>query len=98
MNSRRLIASPEAQATPSYRFKATLGKGCPMSALGQKQTYASQNATSALPPIATAKADIGNPSCLLYPRKRTCAVQSAMSAKGQKRTSQNCAELVVRFR
>src|SRR5262249_60192733 len=25
-------------------------------------------------------------SCLLYPRKRTCAVQEAMSALGQKRT------------
>jgi hypothetical protein len=29
-----------------------------MSALGQKQTYAPQKAMSALPPIATAKADI----------------------------------------
>src|SRR5262245_13884442 len=29
-----------------------------MSALGQKQTYAPHNAMSALPPIATAKADI----------------------------------------
>src|SRR5262245_19154116 len=57
-----------------------------MSALGQKQTYALHNAMSASPPIATAKADIGNPSCLLYPSKRTCAVQSEMSAKGQKRT------------
>jgi len=30
-----------------------------MSALGQKQTYAAQQAMSALLPIATAKADIG---------------------------------------
>jgi hypothetical protein len=30
-----------------------------MSALGQKRTYALQQAMSALPPIATAKADIG---------------------------------------
>jgi hypothetical protein len=30
-----------------------------MSALGQKQTYALQKAMSALPPIATAKADTG---------------------------------------
>jgi len=30
-----------------------------MSALGQKQTYAVQQGMSALPPIATAKADIG---------------------------------------
>jgi hypothetical protein len=29
----------------------------PMSALGQKQTFASQKAMSALPQIATAKAD-----------------------------------------
>jgi hypothetical protein len=38
-----------------------------MSALGQKQTYAVQNVMSAITPIATEKADIGNPSCLLYP-------------------------------
>jgi hypothetical protein len=30
----------------------------PMSALGQKQTFALQKAMSALPPIATTKADI----------------------------------------
>jgi hypothetical protein len=30
-----------------------------MSALGQKQTYAVQNVMFALPPIATAKADMG---------------------------------------
>src|SRR5262249_21613899 len=57
-----------------------------MSALGQKQTSAMQNAMSALHPIATAKADIGKPACLLYPRKRTCAVELGMSALGQKRT------------
>jgi len=57
-----------------------------MSALGQKQTYALQKAMSALPPIATAKADIRKRSCLLYPQKRTCAVQELMSALGQKRT------------
>jgi|KBSMisStaDraftv2_1062788.scaffolds.fasta_scaffold03473_12 hypothetical protein len=38
-----------------------------MSALGHKQTFAPQKAMSALPPIATAKADFGKPSCLLYP-------------------------------
>src|SRR5262249_41742043 len=57
-----------------------------MSALGQEQTCAPQKSMSALPLIATAKADIGNPSCLLYPQKRTCAVQPEMSALGQKRT------------
>jgi len=39
-----------------------------MSALGQKQTFAAQKVMSALPPKATAKADFGNPSCLLYPQ------------------------------
>src|SRR5215510_13059432 len=47
---------------------------------------------SALPPIATAKADSRKGSCLLYPRKRTCAVQSGMSAKGQKQTSCDAAK------
>ena len=53
-----------------------------MSVLGQKQTYALQQAISALHPIATAKADFRARSCPLYPRKRTCAVQLAISAKG----------------
>ena len=57
-----------------------------MSALGQKQTCAMHKPMSALPPIATAKADSRNRSCLLYPRKRTCAVQTCMPALGQKRT------------
>jgi len=34
-------------------------------------------------PIATEKADIRKRSCPLYPRKRTCAVQSRMSALRQ---------------
>ena len=46
-----------------------------MSALGHKQTYAPQQAMSALHPIATAKADLRKTPCLLYPRKQTCAVQ-----------------------
>src|SRR5262249_1956039 len=57
-----------------------------MSALGQKQTCALQRLMSALPPIATAKADIGKLSCLLYPRKRTCAVQLRMSPLAQYQT------------
>src|SRR5262249_14277969 len=57
-----------------------------MSALGQKPTYALQQAMSALHPIATAKADSRKGSCPLYTRKRTCAVQLEMSALGQKRT------------
>src|SRR5262245_16430502 len=38
-----------------------------MSALGQKRTYALQQAMSALHLIATAKADFRTRSCLLYP-------------------------------
>ena len=34
-----------------------LGRRRPMSAMGHKQTFALQNVMSALPPIATAKAD-----------------------------------------
>jgi hypothetical protein len=60
-----------------------------MSALGQKQTYAMQHGMSALPPIATANANFRKRSCLLHPRKRTCAVQLGMSALGQKRTLGN---------
>src|SRR6476660_1186895 len=37
---------------------------------------------SALHPIATAKAKFQRRSCPLYPRKRTCAVQLGMAAKG----------------
>src|SRR5262249_26191990 len=61
MNSRRLIAAPEAWDWRAYEPKVTrlAGKhrsssGWPMSALGQKQTCALQNVMSALPP----KADI----------------------------------------
>src|SRR5262245_46486173 len=54
-----------------------------MSALGQKQTYAAHKPMSALPPTATAKADMTVCGCLLYPQKRTCAVQTGMSALGQ---------------
>ena len=57
-----------------------------MSALGHKQTYAPQKAMSALASIATEKADFHKRSCLLYPRKPTCAAQTRMSAKGQKQT------------
>src|SRR5262249_30883383 len=41
----------------------------PMSALGQKQTFALHQPMSALPPIATAKADFPQKSCPLYPPK-----------------------------
>jgi hypothetical protein len=54
-----------------------------MSALGQKQTYAPQKRMSALPPIATPKADFRKRPCLLYPQKRTWALHAGMSALGQ---------------
>src|SRR4029453_14449085 len=57
-----------------------------MSALGQKPTCAPQKVMSALHPIATAKADSRNRPCPLYPQKQTCAVQTSMSALGQKQT------------
>jgi len=40
-----------------------------MSALGQKQTYAVQKAMSALPPIATAKADLSQTVMSALPPK-----------------------------
>jgi len=40
MNSRRLIASPEAQDRGIVAAQMRVVKGCPMSALGQKQTCA----------------------------------------------------------
>src|SRR5262245_61966855 len=83
--SRRLIpAAPKATET-SYRLDPAYRKGLPllMSALGQKLTYAAHNGMSALLPIATAKADIGKPSCLFYPRKRTLTGAIGMSAKCQ---------------
>src|SRR5262245_43346635 len=63
MNSRRLIASSEAQDKASYSPKLAYWKGVgwevrqrlftrPMSALGHKQTFAPQKVMSALPPKA----------------------------------------------
>src|SRR6185312_2313204 len=60
MKSRRLIAPPKLKTAPYQSFSG-LWKGSlnpPMSALGQKRTCAVQRPMSALPPIATAKADI----------------------------------------
>src|SRR6476620_11462036 len=57
-----------------------------MSASGQNKTYAVHQLISALHPIASAKANFRTRSCLLYPRKRTCAVQLGMSALCHKRT------------
>src|SRR5262245_26351098 len=51
---------------------------------------------SALPPIATAKANFRKGPCPLYPQKRTCAVQLRMSAMGQKRTCAPCIRSPIR--
>src|SRR5262249_54459255 len=65
--------SPKAQE--GHRSDSNMHRESPaMSALGQKQTYAVHKAMSALPPIATAKADIRKWSCPLYPQERTCAL------------------------
>jgi hypothetical protein len=62
------IEPPNRSQTVSDR--RTAGRVVTMSALGQKQTYAARNVTSALHPIATAKADLRQTPCLFYPRKR----------------------------
>jgi hypothetical protein len=59
-------------------------KACPLWVIsGHMQC---KKGMSALLPIATAKADSLKRSCLLYPRKLTCALQLVMSALGQKRS------------
>src|SRR5262245_38944645 len=85
MNSRCFIWPPNLRTGHRSDLVWQSERGA-MSALGQKQTYAPQQAMSALPPRATVKADIRNRSCLLYPRKRTYAAHKLMSALGQKRT------------
>ena len=75
----------QCRCPPHDRLR--LGSARSSSGLQQrKQTCALQKPMSALPPIATAKADSHKRSCPLYPQERTCAVQKLMSAKGQKRT------------
>ena len=50
---------------------------------GSNADTCSAKLMSALPLIATAKADFRKQSCPLYSRKRTCAVQTVVSALGQ---------------
>jgi hypothetical protein len=77
MNSRRRIASPKVRDKSSYRatpmraHKITIKRQA-ISALGQKQTCALQKAMSALPPKATAKADIANVMSALHPIADMC--------------------------
>src|SRR5262249_39604673 len=56
-----------------------------MSALGQKQTYALQQAMSALHRIATTKANFRKGPCPLYPRKRTSERPDASLANAAQR-------------
>ncbi len=79
---------PYRSSSPSFETGRSIAEICvpSMSALGHKQTRAAQRAMSAVPPIATAKADARKKACRLYPRKQACAVQLGMSALGQKRT------------
>src|SRR5262249_43780693 len=72
MNSRRLIASPRARDTGIVAVRMMVVKGRSMSALGQKQTCAVQNGMSALPPIATAKADMLEGHSALPPKADMC--------------------------
>src|SRR5215470_1211865 len=81
--------------------KSSLLRHAGMSALGQKQTYAVQNGMSALPPIATAKADFPhvcftptsrhvhcNSSCLLWANSGHLA--TAHAALRTARSSMGC--------
>ena len=89
--SRRFIAAHDTNAQ-DRRSKA-FGKGLPMSALGHKQTYALDKAMSALPRIATAKADFRKRSCLLYPNSGhvRCKKQCLLRARsGHGRTINSC--------
>src|SRR5262249_18007445 len=65
----------------------TLVRSFPNVRFGSYADTCSALALCALPPIATAKADSRKRSCLLHPRKQTCAVQEGMFALGQKRIS-----------
>ena len=60
LRARRCASKHLNGSTQNTERAETLGANClapKMSALGQKQTFAVQKGTSALPPIATAKAD-----------------------------------------
>ena len=62
----------------------TFDRSVQMSALGQKRTYAAQQVMSALPPIATAKADFCRAKGhVRFTSKADIAVQLGMSALRQ---------------
>jgi hypothetical protein len=66
---RHIDAATREQAMEDFKrqWLSRCVKRGPMSALGQKQTYAARQVMSALLPIATAKADFRTRSCPLYP-------------------------------
>ena len=69
-----------------------------MSALGQKRTHAVQQRMSALPPIATAKADISSGSCPLYTQKRTWLLAAtAFGGRQPSLSSISSAKEIIRF-
>ena len=77
MNSRRLIVAPEGLDGDRSNSYVRSGRGAVrdwvMSALGQKRTYALQQAMSALLPIATAKAKFRERPCPVYrPKADMC--------------------------
>src|SRR5262245_32760779 len=59
MKSRRLIASPEGSGQCIVAVRMRVVKGCSMSALGQKRTWAVQKVMSAFAPKATSIAFFG---------------------------------------
>jgi len=61
-----------------------------MSALGQKQTCAAHNGMSALPPIATVKADIRNASCPLYPESGYVQCTGACPLRAKSGQNETC--------
>src|SRR5262245_64047763 len=70
IKSRRLICPPRLRTGRIVAVQTCTGKGpdkCPLWV--KKQTYALQQAMSALPPIATAKAKFRKRPCPLYPPK-----------------------------
>jgi hypothetical protein len=75
-SARKLIEFPVPQRDLMY----PVGGPCPLWV--KKQTFAPQKAMSALPLIATAKADFPQTVMSAFPRKRTFAVHLGM---GQER-------------
>src|SRR5262245_516241 len=80
---RHSTQSEPAQTYSAWYANRSSNRLVPMSALGKSRHFRSASAMSVLPPIATATTDSRKRACPLYPRKRTCAVQLAMSALGQ---------------